>query len=261
MGRRSFSSYDVGTNSCGEQVETSVSLEDAPIWDKLIKYLSIRQEQLNHCLPSKKTPTTRESAFGDGEPCRLKFITFDHPSGTRNVVNRNIIRSHVMINVRRQQKKQKLQGEAKISIRDQISSGNSSSDPLESPELLELPFLCQPSQTVILQQYLVSHFLSLNPRGKSTIGSFFALMPQFLSDSAFRPLKQATMAVVTNHYGATVRDESIQLQSRAPYITALNGLLKLFLQARSNRVIGAELGISISILLMIYELRTGETTD
>jgi len=166
-----------------------------------------------------------------------------------------------MINVRRQQKKQKVRRNASKPTVVQTALGDSASDTLELLEPVELPSLYQPSRTPILQQYLVSHFISLNARGKSTIGSFFRHIPQLLSDSTLRPLKQAIMAVVTNHYGATIRDKSIQMQSRAPYIAALNGLLKLFLQAKSNRVVGAELGIATSIFLLIYELRTGETND
>lgn len=168
-----------------------------------------------------------------------------------------------MTNFRRQQKKQKLQSDnTQRSMRNVLppESGDSAPDTSELLETLEIPSLYQPSRILIWQQCFMSNFISLHPHGKSTTASFCGHMPQFLSDSTTRPLERATMAVVTNYYGTTTHDKYIQIQSRVPYVAALKALQNRFLRTRPDRAAGIE-DVSTSILLFIYELRTGETND
>lgn len=110
----------------------------------------------------------------------------------------------------------------------------------------------------------MSHFLSVAIKpGDTTLGDSFAWsFTEYFNDSTTPALKQAINAVITNFYGITTHDKSIQMQSRLPYIAAVRGLRKQIMQVgKARHTLTPELEVFASVLLFLYELRTGETKD
>jgi hypothetical protein len=75
------------------------------------------------------------------------------------------------------------------------------------------------------------------------------------------PLGHSVYAVVTNLYAFMMYNKSIQLQSRVPYVAALQSLHGRIVQAQEQglELKPTELEVNKSPLLIVYEMRSGET--
>jgi hypothetical protein len=110
----------------------------------------------------------------------------------------------------------------------------------------------------------MSHFLSFVTKpNESAMGDFLSWpVSEYFNDSTMPALKQAICACITNFYGITTHDKSIQMQSRLPYIAAVRDLRKQIMQVgKAKHTLAPELEVFASVLLFLYELRTGETKD
>jgi hypothetical protein len=162
-----------------------------------------------------------------------------------------------MFNFRQQQKKRR----PSVSSLENNHNGSST---LKSREDHIVPSLYQPSRTTAFMENFMSHFVSLAIRpSESTMGDYLLWsVSKYFNDSTTPALTQAIYACITNFYGITTHDKSIQMQSRLPYIAAVQGLRKQIMQGRkAKHTLTPELGVLTSVLLFLYELRTGETKD
>lgn len=236
---------------------------------------SIRPNEFAVLVKSGGSPTA--SGRISGAPGRLKFVTIDHPDAALTHENRTVVRSHAMLNYKHRQRTQSLQSlqsdadklvsPSKSRVAQSVGLSpvknvgeNTTSD---TSETLELPPLYQPSRIIIFGQFFMSHFLSLTALDTdATAASFLCHMPEYISSSTNMPLRQSAYALLTSFYGFMTQDKDIQLQSRIPYASALQGLDKRICQmAQREQSQLTEFDVCTPLLLMIYELTTGETID